>query len=163
MTSRHLWQCLALTATSLAAVAQAQVVQAQIQERIQAQVQTQIDAAVASRAQQNYTLYCAGCHRADGAGLAGSVPDMRDFVGLFLHVPEGREFLIRVPGVADAPLSNRATAELMNWLLRRFSPNTTPQNFADFTAAEVAILREHPLRDELAKQRDHLIKAINEI
>src|SRR5262249_3268274 len=44
----------------------------------------------------DYTLECAGCHRADGAGTPGSVPALRDSVARFLAVPGGREYLARV-------------------------------------------------------------------
>ena len=69
------------------------------------------------RAKMHYMLNCQGCHQADGRGLQGSVPDMRNFVGKFLDTPGGREFLVQVPGSANSPLSDAALAELLNWIL----------------------------------------------
>jgi len=54
----------------------------------------------------DYAVTCQGCHRADGAGTPGTVPALAGSVGKFLRVPGGREFLVRVPGVAQAPLDD---------------------------------------------------------
>ena len=55
----------------------------------------------------------------------------------FLWVPGGREYLIRVPGVATSPLSDADLAEVMNWMLWRFDKEHLPANFRPFTAAEI--------------------------
>src|SRR5262249_48882191 len=57
-----------------------------------------------------YALNCQGCHRADGIGTPGSVPPLAGSVARFLTVPGGREYLVRVPGVAQAPLDDAALA-----------------------------------------------------
>ena len=57
-------------------------------------------------ARQNYILNCQGCHLADGTGFRGKVPKMAGFVGYFLHVDGGREFIVQVPGAANAPISD---------------------------------------------------------
>lgn len=93
------------------------------------------------RARVNYALHCQGCHLADADGLAGEVPRMKNFVGYFLHSREGREFLIRVPGVATSSLPDDELAELMNWLLLTYSSDQLPENFAPFSASEIAALR----------------------
>ncbi len=69
---------------------------------------------------------------------------MKDFVGYFLHSPEGREFLIRVPGVAHSALGDNEITELMNWLLQSFSADQLPATFAPFTVDEVTALRQDP-------------------
>ena len=108
----------------------------------------------ATRALQNYTLNCQGCHLADASGMEGRVPRLRGEVGRFLHVPGGREYLIRVPGVATTPLDDAALAELMNWLLGEFSATELPDDFRPYTAAEVGALRRHPLVEvEAARAR----------
>ena len=66
---------------------------------------------------------------------------MDGFVGKFLTVAGGRAYLVQVPGVAQAPLSDEAIAELLNWLLLRFSPNELPVPFVRFSRAEVAAYR----------------------
>jgi len=93
----------------------------------------------------NYMLECQGCHLADGAGAAGKVPALSGFVGRFLRVPGGREYLIRVPGSAQSPLSNRELAGVLNWIIRRFGPADIASDFIAFTAEEVARYRERPL------------------
>ena len=107
----------------------------------------------ASRAQVNYMLNCQGCHGADGAGTAdGAVPTMKDFLGNFLSVTEGREFLIRVPGSANAALTDAALAEVLNWMLPRISPGQIPADFAPYTEAEVAKWRKEPLADVIGER-----------
>lgn len=96
------------------------------------------------RAQVNYMLHCQGCHLPEAEGFAGKVPPMKDFAGYFAHSKEGREFLIRVPGVAQSALGDSEISELMNWLLQRFSAEQLPEEFAPFTAAEVNRLRQDP-------------------
>lgn len=93
------------------------------------------------RAHINYMIHCQGCHLPDAIGFAGKVPRMKNFVGYFLHSKEGREFVIRVPGVATASLPDDELAELMNWLLLTHSAEQLPDPFAPFSVAEVAALR----------------------
>jgi mono/diheme cytochrome c family protein len=101
-----------------------------------------------------YTLECAGCHRADGAGTPGSVPQLRDTVARFLTIPGGREYLSRVPGVAQAPLDDAELAGVLNWMVERFDRAHVPAGFAPYTAAEVGRLRRQPLVDvEGARKR----------
>ena len=96
-------------------------------------------------AEVNYMLHCQGCHLPDARGVAGRVPPMKDFAGWFLHSDEGRDFLIRVPGVAQSALTSDEVAELMNWLVTTFSAAQLPEPFVPFTAAEVAGLRVNPV------------------
>lgn len=94
---------------------------------------------------QDYARWCQGCHRADGMGARGAVPQLRDFVGHFTRLPDGREFLARVPGVAYAPLDDDRIAALLNWMLATFSPAETAPDFAPYTPAEVGVLRRNPV------------------
>ena len=105
---------------------------------------------------QDYTRWCQGCHRADGMGARGAVPQLRGFVGHFTHLPEGREFLARVPGVAYVPIDDARLAALLNWMLQTFSPAETAPDFTPFDAEEVARLRRRPL-DEVEATRRELI------
>ncbi len=95
----------------------------------------------------DYALECQGCHREDGAGTPGTIPALRDSVARFLGADGGREYLARVPGVAQAPLDDAALAAVMNWMLARFDPAHVPAGFAPYTAAEVGRLRARPLVD----------------
>ncbi len=95
-----------------------------------------------ARAHMQYLHHCAGCHLADGTGEpAKGIPSMRGQLGLFLTVPGGREFIVQVPGVMNSPLSDRDTANLMNWLLPTITADTLPANTAPYTAEEIARLR----------------------
>jgi cytochrome c2 len=57
------------------------------------------------RAAFNYQLLCQGCHTPDGSGAQG-VPQMRGVLGYFLGSDEGRAYLVRVPGSANAALND---------------------------------------------------------
>lgn len=112
------------------------------------------------RARIDYMLKCQGCHRPDGTGDLTSTPPLAGEVARFLAVPEGREFLGRVPGVASVDLSNERLAEVLNWTLYRFDSAHVPANFKPYTAAEIAALRKAPLRLDRAAMRARLIARI---
>jgi len=100
------------------------------------------DAPPARSAQTMWMLNCQGCHRADGAGTGNAVPAMPGIVARFLSVPGGREYLIRVPGVATSPLPDESLAVLVNWMLEKFDPENIPEDFTPFTREEVSSLRK---------------------
>jgi hypothetical protein len=93
------------------------------------------------RASINYMVHCQGCHLPEAVGFSGHVPRMKDFVGYFLHSDEGREFVIRVPGVATSSLPDDELTEMMNWLLLTYSADQLPRPFVPYSADEVAALR----------------------
>jgi hypothetical protein len=93
----------------------------------------------------NYQLRCMGCHLADGSGESGRVPSIRRTLVLFSSSSEGRDYVIRVPGVAQSPLSDADTATLLNWMARSLSDVKLPPSFADYSAAEVHSARDRPL------------------
>ena len=95
----------------------------------------------------DYAVTCQGCHRADGTGTPGTVPALAGSVGRLLRVPGGREYLVRVPGVAQSALDDVALAALLNWMLHRFSAEELPPDFAPYTAEEVGHGRRRPLTD----------------
>lgn len=107
----------------------------------------------------DYLLHCQGCHLADGSGKPGAVPSLVDFVGRFLAVEGGREFLVRVPGSAQSSLGDAELAELLNWMVRRFGP--LPPDFVPFTAREVARVRRPPLA-EVERVRRALLAAMED-
>jgi hypothetical protein len=94
----------------------------------------------------NYTLHCQGCHLADGRETEEKIPALMG-VGQFLAVKGGREFLAQVPGVSLSVVSDRELAELLNWMLHRFSAGEIPADFEPYTADEVARYRQNPLVD----------------
>ena len=93
----------------------------------------------------NFQLQCMGCHHADGAGEEGRVPSVRGTLVPFSSFAEGRDFVMRVPGVAQAPLTDADIAALLNWMARNLSDVPLPADFADYTASEVAAARHRPL------------------
>lgn len=102
----------------------------------------------ANRANINYMLNCQGCHgQFGGESLDGAVPALKDYVANFLHVPGGREFLVQVPGSANAAISDAALAELLNWILQTQSMAQMPATFQPFTITEVQKLRQNPETD----------------
>lgn len=106
----------------------------------------------------DYVLQCAGCHRVDGRGSSRhGIPDFRQSVGAFVHLPAGREYLIRVPGAAHSQLNNAELAAVLNWVLSEFSAAQLPPDFHPYTEQEVAAARPQryddvvPVRHGLAR------------
>jgi cytochrome c len=93
----------------------------------------------------NYTMACSGCHMADGSGFPGRVPTFRGAVARYLAVPEGRAYLVRVPGSANSFLSSRDLAEVLNWTVYQYDAEHLPANFEPYRDEEVARLRSDPL------------------
>jgi cytochrome c len=89
-------------------------------------------------AAMNYRLNCEGCHKADGSGQPGYVPDFRGQVARFLSIPDGRTYLASVPGTAQSLLTDEERADVLNWIVRTFDPSHLPPDFQPYTAGEVA-------------------------
>ena len=98
----------------------------------------------AASPQFNYILHCQGCHLADGGATPGKIPPLIG-TGRFLAVEGGREFLVRVPGVSLSIVPDAELAELLNWMLFRFSADDMPADFEPYTAEEVGRYRQEPL------------------
>jgi len=111
------------------------------------------------RAQFNYQMSCQGCHAPDGSG-ANAVPRMRGAVGMFLAIPEGREYLVRVPGSAVSALDDAELAEVLNWIVQEFAGDSLTGSFEPYTAGEVGRLRQRPL-NEVVQYRAQLIAGIS--
>ena len=90
-----------------------------------------------------FQLHCSGCHGPDGRGDGRMVPDLRTLAPL-LEVEGGRAYLVRVPGVAQAPLESAALARLLDFVLRDLSG---VGDHEAFDAAEVDRWRRRPLLD----------------
>ena len=104
-----------------------------------------VSAVAAYEPRVNFQLQCMGCHHADGAGEEGRVPSVRRTLVPFSATAEGRDFVMRVPGVAQAPLSDAEVAALLNWMARNLSDVPVPADFVDYTPAEVGLARHRPL------------------
>jgi mono/diheme cytochrome c family protein len=104
----------------------------------------------------DYAHRCKGCHGFRGQGTPGHVPRLAGFVGWYTHLPEGREYLMRVPGVARSQLDNARLAAVLNWMLANLSPEETALGFAAFTAEEVGRSRRQPLVRRVEKRAELL-------
>ncbi len=102
-----------------------------------------------------YLLHCGGCHLEDGSGKPPEVPSLRDELGRLIQVEGGRDYLVRVPGASQAPVTDAELATIINWILTEFNANTLAPDFSSFTAAEVGNARAHILADPL-KHREAL-------
>lgn len=94
----------------------------------------------------DYLLHCGGCHLEDGSGDPPEVPDLRVDVAYMIGFEEGRAYLVQVPGSAQAPLSDAALAEVLNWLVDTYNPELEGA-FERFDADEVARHRAVRLLD----------------
>ncbi|WP_323750219.1 hypothetical protein [Marinobacter sp.] len=103
-------------------------------------------AATERSAEANYVLRCAGCHGTDGEGVeAAGIPTFPGFVDEFFNDEEGRLYLMHVPGVVGAGLSNNEIARVMNLVVDRWGkPGVVVEHF---TPDEVHRLRQQPVKD----------------
>ena len=101
----------------------------------------------------DYLLHCAGCHRPSGEGLPPDVPTLVDELGRLLAIPEGRSYLVRVPGASQAPVSDQGLADIVNWILMEFNQSTLPEDFTPLTAKEVGKARRNTLADPMKYRR----------
>jgi hypothetical protein len=113
-------------------------------------------ATAANLARQDFILNCQGCHLADGSGAPGKVPRLTGFIGNFLKVPGGREYLIQVPGAAHSVLNDDRLAGVMNWVLGNFSREQLPADNVPYSGAEVGALRKDALLDPGARRGELL-------
>ena len=97
----------------------------------------------------DYLLHCSGCHLPDGTGAPPEVPSLRGPMGAIVATPEGRDYIARVPEVAQAPLGDDALARVLNWVLLEFNGETLPKSFRLLDAAEVGVARVKVLADPL--------------
>jgi mono/diheme cytochrome c family protein len=108
------------------------------------------------RARQNYLLHCMGCHTETGVGLPGRVPSLRGTLARMAQDPDGRSYVLRVPGVTQSTLEPAKLAEVLNWAIRAFGDGTEPAQVPAFTAAEVAAARDQPLL-EVSAMRERVL------
>src|ERR1700691_447373 len=110
-------------------------------------------AAVASP-QQDYMLYCMGCHGAQAQGVPGKIPPLAHSLARYMRSPEGRNYVLRVPGAANSVLSDAQLAAVLNWLAQEFNAEGLDAGVPMFTAAEVTASRHSPLASVLATRRE---------
>ena len=108
--------------------------------------------AVEHSAPINYQLRCAGCHGQDGMGVPeGGIPPFPGFVDGFFQTSTSRLYLMHVPGINGASLTDKEIAEVMNYVGARWGKaDATRRNF---TQEEVTALRQKPVADVVALRR----------
>jgi mono/diheme cytochrome c family protein len=99
---------------------------------------------------QDYMLHCMGCHGTEAQGVPGKIPPLANALSRFMRTPEGRDYVLRVPGAANSALSDAQLAAVLNWLAVTFDAKTSASNPAPFTSEEVSRLRHMPLASVLA-------------
>ena len=115
-------------------------------------------ARVAASPAQDYTLYCSGCHGAQAQGVPGRIPPLAGSVSLFMRSPEGRDYMLRVPGAANSALPDAQLAAVLNWLAESYgTPGAPPPK--PFTVEEVTRVRRTPLAAVQARRRE-VIRAL---
>lgn len=115
---------------------------------------------VSTSAYKDYMLNCGGCHRFSGEGVArNSIPDFRNSIGMFTWLPEGREYMIRVPGSSQSLLGNAELAEVLNWIVANYSPDQLPPDFKPFTGIEVGAVRRYRF-DNVVQERHKLTELL---
>lgn len=110
--------------------------------------------ATAGDGQYLYTLHCSGCHVPDGSGsIEGRIPALTGTVGHFQKLPEGRRFILQVPGVMNSGLKDDDVAALMNWMVPHFAGASQEGTFVPYTREEVAAARRSRPADIFAARR----------
>jgi mono/diheme cytochrome c family protein len=95
------------------------------------------DQAAFERGRVDYVLHCSGCHALDGGGVEEKgIPRVKDQIGYYLRLPEGRPFLMQVPGLLSAGLSDERAAGVTNWMIEYFAGPSMPGSFVPYTAEE---------------------------
>ncbi|HSH72131.1 MAG TPA: cytochrome c [Methylophilaceae bacterium] len=110
--------------------------------------------------QVNYILRCAGCHGLDGTGSSiGGVPPL-GLIKTFTSDPEGRLYVMHVPGVVNSGLSNQEIADVINYVAQRWGSPDLP--FESFGLEEVNHLRSINISDVVSYRRDLTSRYISE-
>jgi hypothetical protein len=95
----------------------------------------------------DYRLRCSGCHGLDGMGARiGRIPPFPGILGHIAAEPEGRRYLVLVPGVANAALSDAATAGVLNFAIDAWGGEAAVKA-RPYTADEVAEIRRSRIDD----------------
>lgn len=115
-----------------------------------------VSAAAYSDPKTDYLLYCRGCHLADGSSVPPEVPSLINEIGKLLAIPGGREYIVRVPGVAQTDMDDAQLAAVLNWVVAEFNSKTTPKGFSPYTAEYVGTARSKVLDDPLQYRADLL-------
>lgn len=101
----------------------------------------------------DYLLHCSGCHLPDGKGIEELVPSLHDTLGQIVSIQEGRDYIVRVPGASQVPISDEKLAAVLNWMLMEFSADTLPEDFKPLDEKEVSKARAQVLADPISYRK----------
>lgn len=105
----------------------------------------------------NYILKCAGCHTGTGKGLPhAGIPPFPGYIDAFARDDDGRTYMIHVPGVVGASLSDAQVADVLNYVVESWGD---PSAVAPFTAEEVRVRRAKAVPDVVVYRRQ-LVKRL---
>ena len=108
-----------------------------------------------------YLLTCGGCHGLEGVSNSRLVPDLKDQVGYFLNIPEGRDYLVRLPNVAFSMTTDQALTDLVNYVVFTLGAAKVPKGAKPYTVAEVSRLRRSPLTEvSLVQTRKEMVRVL---
>jgi len=103
---------------------------------------------VAADPHADYLLYCRGCHLANGEGVPPEVPTLHE-LGKLMASAEGREYIIRVPGVSQTAMNDEQLAAVLNWVLAEFNADALSADHEPYDAREIGEARGKVLEDPL--------------
>lgn len=97
-------------------------------------------------AYKDYMLHCSGCHKFDGSGVVNKgVPSFINSINYIASIPEGRKYLIEVPGASQSKLNDSELADVLNWIIDRYG---SKEIFVEpFNESEVSLNRYTKLND----------------
>jgi mono/diheme cytochrome c family protein len=126
-----------------------------------------------------FNANCAACHQLSGEGVPGVYPPLKDAVGNYVRVPEGRAYLAHVvsfgmTGViasqgktysgfmqAWTQLGDADVADVLNYILLELNASRLPKGFVPFTPGEVKTLRAQRLTLQAVRsEREALMKTL---
>jgi mono/diheme cytochrome c family protein len=108
-----------------------------------------------------YLLSCGGCHGIDGVSNSTLVPDLKGQVGFFLNLPEGRNYVARLPNVAFSITTDEALTGLLNYVVFTLGGDSVPRGAKPYTVREVAQLRRKPLTGvSLLQMRQQMVRTL---
>ena len=117
-------------------------------------VATADDKAYSNQGRIDFLLHCSGCHAQDGRGLENKgIPALKDQVGYFLRTDGGRAYVMQIPGLLSAGMSDARAADVTNYILVRFAGASSPENFIPYSAEEAKRYRESRPADIPGKRK----------
>lgn len=102
-------------------------------------------------------MNCQGCHHPNGEGNAARDIPPLEALEKFQRLPEGRAFLIQVPGMSRSKLSDEELTQMANWMMEEFTTPQTDEEWQPYSVREVARLRRSPITEGVRDYRKRLM------